>query len=230
MTTSPALLGKHCVVTGGSRGIGAAIAELFAARGARCTLVGRDAGALEAAVRRLPVVLAPLAAAGGQRESQQEDQQQQQQHPYPDHPHHHRVHAMDVSDPDVWAQLVAKTKPVSACMSPSLLVFLPGRAGLVSPAKEKKRKLSLNEKQEKTHILVNAAGTSQNSLLHRTSAADARRVLDTNLLGTVLGCQAFVPQMMRQREGELSVHLLGLGEKGGGGQSLKQAESDSVTG
>ena len=94
MYASPAsLVGKHCVVTGGSRGIGAAIAALFAARGARCTLVGRDAGALEAAARRLPVVDSDNAH------------------------HHHQVHAMDVADPDLWAQLVAKTKPVSVFVS-----------------------------------------------------------------------------------------------------------------
>jgi 3-oxoacyl-[acyl-carrier protein] reductase len=43
------LQGKRCVVTGGSRGIGRATAELLAAEGARLLLVGRDADALAAA-------------------------------------------------------------------------------------------------------------------------------------------------------------------------------------
>jgi 3-oxoacyl-[acyl-carrier protein] reductase len=43
------LHGKRCVVTGASRGIGRATAELLAAEGARLLLVGRDGGALAAA-------------------------------------------------------------------------------------------------------------------------------------------------------------------------------------
>jgi len=43
------LTGKRCVVTGASRGIGRATAELLAAEGARVLLVGRDAEALTAA-------------------------------------------------------------------------------------------------------------------------------------------------------------------------------------
>ncbi|MDP9140887.1 MAG: SDR family NAD(P)-dependent oxidoreductase [Pseudomonadota bacterium] len=45
--------GKLCVVTGGSSGIGLAIAELLAAEGARLLLVARDESALQAAAERL---------------------------------------------------------------------------------------------------------------------------------------------------------------------------------
>lgn len=43
------LTGKRCVVTGASKGIGRATAELLAAEGARVLLVGRDAATLAAA-------------------------------------------------------------------------------------------------------------------------------------------------------------------------------------
>lgn len=54
----------------------------------------------------------------------------------------------------------------------------------------------------KTDILVNAAGMTQNSYLYRTDVADMQQILNVNLLGTTLGCQAFIPKMMRQKEGE----------------------------
>jgi NAD(P)-dependent dehydrogenase (short-subunit alcohol dehydrogenase family) len=44
------LAGKHALVTGGARGIGAACARALLLRGARVTLAGRDAQALAAAV------------------------------------------------------------------------------------------------------------------------------------------------------------------------------------
>jgi NAD(P)-dependent dehydrogenase (short-subunit alcohol dehydrogenase family) len=42
-----ALAGRRCIITGASRGIGAAIAHRFAAEGASCTLIGRHQGTLE---------------------------------------------------------------------------------------------------------------------------------------------------------------------------------------
>ncbi|HEY1393325.1 MAG TPA: SDR family NAD(P)-dependent oxidoreductase [Methylibium sp.] len=48
------LQGRHAVVTGAARGIGAAIARSLAAEGARVTLMGRQLGALQASARELP--------------------------------------------------------------------------------------------------------------------------------------------------------------------------------
>lgn len=49
-----ALEGRHALVTGGGRGIGAAIAAALLAQGARVTLLGRDAARLEAACAAHP--------------------------------------------------------------------------------------------------------------------------------------------------------------------------------
>ena len=46
----PPLAGRHALVTGGARGIGAACAQALLLRGARVTLAGRDASALATAV------------------------------------------------------------------------------------------------------------------------------------------------------------------------------------
>ena len=55
------LTGKRCVVTGGSRGIGRATADLLAAEGARLLLVGRDRdGLAEAAPRDAEILQADV--------------------------------------------------------------------------------------------------------------------------------------------------------------------------
>ncbi|HEX6643088.1 MAG TPA: SDR family oxidoreductase [Gemmatimonadales bacterium] len=62
MTLRGPLAGRHAIVTGGARGIGAAIAGELAAQGATLTLLGRDLGALNAQAvtlrKRSPEVLA----------------------------------------------------------------------------------------------------------------------------------------------------------------------------
>src|SRR5712664_3677238 len=47
------LKGKHAIVTGGSRGIGAAIAAELARLGAKLTLMGRDKSALDSQEQRI---------------------------------------------------------------------------------------------------------------------------------------------------------------------------------
>ena len=53
-TDGPALAGRHAVVTGGGRGIGAAIARRLTELGAAVTVMGRDAGRLEETAAALP--------------------------------------------------------------------------------------------------------------------------------------------------------------------------------
>jgi NAD(P)-dependent dehydrogenase (short-subunit alcohol dehydrogenase family) len=55
---TPALAGRHAVVTGGGRGIGAAIASSLADAGARITLMGRSEAPLREKASALPVAQA----------------------------------------------------------------------------------------------------------------------------------------------------------------------------
>ena len=46
---------KHCYITGGSAGLGKALAALLVKKGAHVTIVARDPGRLEAAEKELKV-------------------------------------------------------------------------------------------------------------------------------------------------------------------------------
>lgn len=84
----PSLANLHAVITGGSRGIGLAIAQRFASDGASITLVGRDEARLQTALEALP-------PRGPESESQ------------------HCVYAFDVGKMHGWGELQNELKQVS---------------------------------------------------------------------------------------------------------------------
>lgn len=88
------LLNKHAIITGGSRGIGLAIAHRFAAEGAAVTLVGRDEARLLAAMDDLPPPAAPVSGDGGSSLA-------------------HAFEAFDVASAHEWGRLADKLKDVS---------------------------------------------------------------------------------------------------------------------
>ncbi|KFX98160.1 hypothetical protein O988_04492 [Pseudogymnoascus sp. VKM F-3808] len=87
-------------------------------------------------------------------------------------------------------------------------------------------------KEEKNHcdVLVNAAGITHYSLLVRTLAARVDEVIDTNLRGTILGCQYMVKDMMRKKTGCIINIASLLGVKGGRGSSVYAASKAGVLG
>ncbi|KAI1372283.1 NAD(P)-binding protein [Hypoxylon crocopeplum] len=161
------LIGKHCVISGGSRGIGLAIARLFAAKGAGCTLIARDEDRLTEAMKHL---------------DRRHDSQQ------------HDLSAFDVSAVNGWEALISRMK------------------------------------LQKTDILVNAAGISQNSFLFNTSNKTVDNLIATNLIGTIWGCKYYIPKMMKQRDGcIINVSSL-LATNGGRGASVYAASKAGVVG
>ena len=52
-------------------------------------------------------------------------------------------------------------------------------------------------------MLVNAAGVTHYSLLVATQPRLVEEVIETNLMGTVWGCQVMVKNMMRRKRGML---------------------------
>ncbi|KAI1457830.1 NAD(P)-binding protein [Annulohypoxylon moriforme] len=77
------LIGKRCTISGGSRGIGLAIARLLAAEGAACTLIGRNLESLTSAKQSL------------KREYDSQN---------------HDIVSFDVSSINGWEKLMADTK------------------------------------------------------------------------------------------------------------------------
>ncbi|KAI1201864.1 hypothetical protein F5X97DRAFT_268216 [Nemania serpens] len=165
------LRGKRCLITGGSRGIGLAIAKLFASEGAGCTLIGRHEETLATAVRSL---------------------RRMEEDPSPPPPHDSR--AFDVSVADGWQFLMR------------------------------------DRKADRVDILVNAAGISQNSLLLKLPVNELDQILDVNLKGTILGCQAVIPKMIKQRSGCIINISSLLATHGGRGASVYAASKAGVIG
>jgi short-subunit dehydrogenase len=86
------LSGCRCIITGASRGIGAAIAHRFAGEGAKCTLIGRNQATLEALSASLL------------RDKFVE-------------PNPHRIMVGDVADRSFWARLTVAERDVDVLVN-----------------------------------------------------------------------------------------------------------------
>lgn len=205
---SYSLAGKRCLVTGGSRGIGLAIAQRFASEGAVLTLVGRNTDTLAEALATLPCPSSSSSASSSPSSPSSST---------PAKPSHSFLD-FDVSSSSSWIRAVRKQQQPDSTSSSS--------RPLSSSS-------SITEKPQTPYgydILVNAAGISQNSLLASTWPEDVEKLLDINLQGTIFGCQAVVPRMMKRRSGVIINVSSLLGTKGGRGASVYAASKAGIIG
>ena len=77
-------------------------------------------------------------------------------------------------------------------------------------------------------VLVNCAGINSDNLLIRASENDVQRVIDTNLIGTMLFTKGLVRSILRARRGG-SIVTVGsvIGTHGGAGQTAYAASKVS---
>lgn len=173
------LRGKLALITGGSRGIGLAIAKAFARHGASTILVGRNADSLQSAVES--VQAQPVAAHlslpsitrqyGAQGSCTSSPGIEPEQH-WP--PFHSGAHG-DVRLVQTWDDLCDQLDQ-----------------GHFAPR-------GVDPSPHRVDILVNCAGIAQNSILLRTPVDIIEEILDTNLKAAVLGCKYISRQMLRSR-------------------------------
>ncbi|KAI1001788.1 hypothetical protein K3495_g6418 [Podosphaera aphanis] len=166
--TNSTLIGKRAIITGASRGIGAAIALRFAQEGVQCILVGRNLELLEQQKQLLISAVAVADRPCGE----------------------HQVVAGDVGCEELWSQLG----------------------------------------KERVDVLVNAAGITHYSPLFVTNTILLQKVIQTNLIGTILGCRTVGKSMLAVREGCIINIASMLGLHGGRGSSAYAASKAGVLG
>ncbi|KAH9865870.1 hypothetical protein J1614_009457 [Plenodomus biglobosus] len=153
---------RHVLITGGSRGIGLAIAKLFAKNAYRCTLISRSEQDLKEAVASLT----PLPASSSTSSTTPKEDSSQQLSPYK-----HNYIPSSITSPSFWSTSPADQSTPS---SPSFTTFLPK-----PPRKD-------SDHASQIDVLVNCAGISQSSLFTRTSEEDIERIITTNLTSVML--------------------------------------------
>lgn len=127
------LLNKHAIITGGSRGIGLAIAQRFASEGAAVTLVGRDEARLRSAVEGLPP-----------RSPESEELK-------------HGFHAFDVSNMVGWEEMMKKMKDVSMLLKG--VTSLPQLISRVLFAVKTNNRCTCQRSRRNTRLLAFSGGS-----------------------------------------------------------------------
>ncbi|KAH8727689.1 3-oxoacyl-reductase [Phaeosphaeriaceae sp. PMI808] len=169
MTARP----RHALITGGSRGIGLAIAQLLSKNGYRCTLVSRSEEDLKAAVSTLQPLPAPRTSLETHKSLNSspstEPSPEQQQKPLS--PHHHGYIPGDITATAVFWNFDIPS---------SFGTFLP-RPSESSPS-------------SKIDVLVNCAGITQKGLFLKMTDQYMDKIIQTNLTSLMMGTRFLLRQ------------------------------------
>lgn len=194
------LKGARCVITGASNGIGRAIAQDFARKGARCLLIGRDETRLNDTFLSCTLPSDPNLL-------------------------FHNMKIGDISKREFWTTLNLKD-----LLPAELSTELPSEFTKQHKQDYKRDPISSNPHPHGVDILVNAAGITHSSLLLTTSPSLIESTIQTNLMGTLWASQILGKQMLRQKSGVVVNVASLLAVQGGAGAAAYAASKAGVVG
>lgn len=190
---------RHVLITGGSRGIGLAIAQLFATKGYRCTLLARNEDALKAAV----ATLQPLPTLQFQRALEEptpgleflsDDFSTTSSDTPVQEPSQHAYIPGDITSPDFWQSRPKLTKSEAqdkissslqleeVSIATTLGHYLPRPVSRYAPA------------ASRIDVLINCAGITQSALFLKSHVDQTSSILRTNLESMMLGTRFLMRQ------------------------------------
>jgi NAD(P)-dependent dehydrogenase (short-subunit alcohol dehydrogenase family) len=166
---APVQLPRHVLITGGSRGIGLSIAQLFASKGYRCTLLARNEDALKAAVATLqPLTIPPKALSPSNEALPGLSNDPDNNSTSPSLHFQHTYIPASITDSQLWQSQ------------------RPSSFGSYLP----RRPLARDDPSPSPSgidVLVNCAGVTQSSLFLKISEVEIAAILRTNLEAMMVG-------------------------------------------